>query len=108
MYLLYLGEFGHEGAFISTDPNRQHSPIFGIGGILVPDEMWRSLDRGYLDLNRTFFRNEIANSNSRAERWELKGSSLCKPSNQANHRNKRFGVGVLNLLKNHNCSLIAK
>ena len=70
--------------------------------------MWRSLDRGYLDLNRTFFRNEIANSNSRAERWELKGSSLCKPSNQANHRNKRFGVGVLNLLKNHNCSLIAK
>jgi hypothetical protein len=108
MYLLYLDEFGHEGVYDPADPRKQSSPIFGLGGVLVSDEKWKALDRGYLDLKRYFFANEIRNCGDRPERWEFKGNTLSTPSKQSNRRNQRFGIAVLDLLKRCDCTIVGK
>ncbi len=108
MHLLYLDEFGHNGVFDPALPNHQHSPIFGLGGVFVQDAAWRELDRGYLRLKLAFFRNEIANSGERPERWEFKGTTISTPSKQKNRRNHRFALAVLGLLKRLDCLVIAK
>lgn len=108
MFILYLDEFGHNGTFDPADPTRQHSPIFGLGGVLIRDSQWRDLDRGYLRLKANFFSSNIQASGERAERWEFKGTNISKPSNQKNKQNERFAHAVLALLQSLGCTIVAK
>jgi hypothetical protein len=42
MYIVYLDEFGHIGPYISrSSPNYQESPVFGLGGLILPADQVR-------------------------------------------------------------------
>lgn len=108
MFLLYTDEFGHSGFYDPADPRHAHSPIFGLGGILVEHTRVRHLDRAYLEMKRRYFRSDIAQSGKRDERYEFKGNRLAKPSNATNRRNLRFGRELLELLISQDCKILAR
>jgi len=107
MYLLYLDEFGHCGRFDPASPTHNHSPVFGLGGVLVRHDRWKDVDRGYLYLKRNYFAREIAAGGGRPERFEFKGRTVATPSRQGNRRNQRFARAVLSLLSRHDCKVVA-
>ena len=91
MFVLYLDEFGHDGAWNPVDPRNAHHPLFGLAGFAIPADSCRDFDRSFLRLKRQFFAREIERARIvdglRAERFEHK--------ELANRRDVRFTVAVL-------------
>jgi len=43
LYIAHLDEFGHIGPYISReDPSYNDSPVFGLGGMILPYDKTRS------------------------------------------------------------------
>jgi hypothetical protein len=95
VYILYLDEFGHDGKWIPGDPQYGHHPLFGLAGFVIREEFWRDLDRGYLQLKKSFFKHELERAlvvdGQRPERFEAKSLS--------NRRDLRFAGAVLELIE---------
>lgn len=89
-YIAYLDEFGHDGPFVSkTDHRYKTSPVFGLGGFLIPAEEARYFSTSFFKLKSRMFEQEISHSSKKASQWEKKGSDLFKPSKIGRHREIR-------------------
>lgn len=97
-YALYLDETGSTEAH-SIPVKNGDTPIFTLGGVILPLERWREYDRKYLYLKRDFFKAEIDRSKKTDSAWEIKGTDLFAPRNAASERNKVFVYKVFDLIK---------
>lgn len=77
MLVAYLDELGHVGPYISTGHKKfNHNPIFGYGGIVLPERQIRKFGAKFEHLKARQFRNEIIPSGKHPRRWEKKGSEI--------------------------------
>jgi Protein of unknown function (DUF3800) len=77
LYVAYLDEFGHVGPFVSrTDDRYNDSPVFGIGGFVLPHTATREFSGWFYRLRNQLLSFEIERSGLPPSRWEKKGSSL--------------------------------
>lgn len=98
-WALYLDETGRPDPH--TIPVKiGDTPVFTLGGVVLPIDRWREFDRAYLYLKREFFAAEIERSSKIDCVWEAKGSDLLAPRNADSERNKVFCYRVLDLIKN--------
>ncbi|WP_316227767.1 DUF3800 domain-containing protein [Bradyrhizobium sp. SZCCHNR3015] len=97
-WALYLDETGSTEAH-GIPVKTGDTPIFTLGGVILPLDRWREYDRKYLYLKREFFRAEIDRSKKSDIAWEIKGTDLFAPRNAASERNKVFVYRVLDLIK---------
>ncbi len=88
LYCVYIDEFGHVGPFVSRDhPRYNTSPIFGLGGILVPSEEVRNLGEFFLAHKARFLGQEMrAHGVTDPLTWEKKGSALYTAQNYTKYR----------------------
>lgn len=81
-FIAYLDEFGHIGPFVSrSDPRHGTSPIFGLGGFLLPLEHVRSFATWFYQLKCRLLAFEIERAGIPAYRWEKKGAALYTSTN---------------------------
>lgn len=80
MYFAYLDEFGHIGPYVGRK-NRKHneSPVFGLAGILLPEQSIRPFATFFLKQKETHFKHDLENSRKMAAKWEKKGTSFIRP-----------------------------
>lgn len=63
LYVAYLDEFGHIGPFISRiHPEHRTSPIFGLGGIVLPSDRVRGFATWFFKLKCNLLKFEIERS----------------------------------------------
>jgi len=81
-YFVYLDEFGHLGPFISRRHEKYNSsPIFGLGGIILPVEEVRNFSMFFYKLKTKLLNFEIIESGKHSSQWEKKGSALYTVKN---------------------------
>ncbi len=77
MYIAFIDEFGHIGPYISrSDPKHNASPVFGMGGMLLPEDSVRHFATWFYQLKGNLLGSEIKKSGKHPATWEKKGSSL--------------------------------
>jgi hypothetical protein len=77
MLLAYLDEFGHIGPFVARrDPKYNASPVFGLGGIVLPKENVRAFAVWFYQLKGRLLDREITKAGAHPATWEKKGTSL--------------------------------
>jgi hypothetical protein len=82
VYVAYLDEFGHVGPFVSrSHAVHNTSPVFGLGGIVLPVEHVRSFASFFYRLKCDLLSFEIERAGVPAHRWEKKGASLYTTQN---------------------------
>lgn len=98
MFFVFLDEFGHIGPFISRkDPSHNTSPVFGVGGIILPEQAVRKFSSAFLQLKSAFFDDEISNSRKIAQIWEKKGTDIFKPRPLEKYtERRRLGFRLIN------------
>jgi hypothetical protein len=80
MIFAYLDEFGHIGPFYGRDhPQYNTSPVFGLGGILLPEHSVRSFATYFLKQKTNLLGQDIATSGKQPYEWEKKGTNLFTP-----------------------------
>lgn len=68
---VYLDEFGHIGPFMSrTAPKYNESPVFGLAGIILPEDAIRPFATRFLKLKEHIFKDEIKQSGKISGEWE--------------------------------------
>ncbi len=92
-YVAYLDEFGHVGQYVSRNhPQFRTSPVFGLGGVLLPAEEVREFAIFFYQLKCQLLAWDINNDNPRdlpAYQWEKKGSKLFTTKNITHYRSLR-------------------
>ena len=64
---VYLDEFGHIGPFMSRASARYNeSPVFGLAGVILPEDAVRPFATRFLQLKQNVFKTEIAHQGSLA------------------------------------------
>jgi hypothetical protein len=104
LYVAYLDEFGHIGPFISrTDPAHKTSPVFGLGGIVLPYTQVRPFATWFYKLKINLLKYEIDKSGVHPAKWEKKGSALYTTTNVSKYRELRTATNrILNKIEaNH-------
>lgn len=93
MRIAYLDEFGHIGPFISRN-DKQHntSPVFGLGGIVLPHDQARHIATFMLQLKEGMLARDLAKAGVPAHSWEKKGSELITTRNIRKYVHVREGV----------------
>jgi hypothetical protein len=82
VYVAYLDEFGHIGPFVSRSHAAHNtSPVFGLGGLVLPVERVRSFASFFYRLKCNLLAFEIERAGVPAHRWEKKGASLYTTQN---------------------------
>ena len=82
LYVAYLDEFGHIGPYISKDdPKHNTSPVFGLGGIVLPHAKVRQFATFFFKLKNDLLSFEIGKSGCHPAKWEKKGSALFTTKN---------------------------
>jgi hypothetical protein len=77
MLFVYLDEFGHIGPYFGrAHPQFNSSPIFGIAGIIFPEEAIRPFASFFLQRKAELLDFEISKSKKPAYEWEKHGSNL--------------------------------
>jgi hypothetical protein len=77
MLFVYLDEFGHIGPYFGRAHDRfNSSPIFGIAGIIFPEEAVRPFASFFLQRKNELLGFEIVKSGKQAYEWEKHGSNL--------------------------------
>lgn len=100
-YIAYLDEFGHIGPFISrTHENHKTSPVFGLGGIILPVDQVREFAIYFYQLKGRLLAFELTNPeyNPRqlpAYQWEKKGATLYTTRNMETYPELRKATGRL-------------
>ncbi len=79
-YNVYLDEFGHIGSFISRYHAKYNdSPVFGLGGMLLPTEAVREFAIFFYKLKCNLLSYDLQHKNPHAlpaYQWEKKGSAI--------------------------------
>lgn len=101
-HFVYLDEFGHNGPFMSrTAPKYNESPVFGLAGIILPEEAVRPIATKILQLKEFIFKDEIKKSNIRSSHWEKKGIEIFTAKQLARYPHFRStGFRLLNYVRN--------
>lgn len=82
IYFCYLDEFGHIGPFLSrTDPRHSTSPVFGLGGLVLPALQVRNFATFFYRLKCNLLTEEIQSRGEHPAKWEKKGTSLYTRKN---------------------------
>jgi hypothetical protein len=82
LYFAYLDEFGHIGPYLGRmDPRHKTSPIFGLGGLVLPYAEVRGFATWFFKLKCNLLDFEIQRSGVAAYQWEKKGSALFTSKN---------------------------
>ena len=89
-YLVYLDEFAHVGPYIQrSDPRHNTSPVFGLGGIIIPADQIRPFSSWFYSLKCNLLSFEIERDEIPPFRWEKKGASLYKTNNITRYKELR-------------------
>jgi hypothetical protein len=79
MYFVYLDEFGHIGPYVGrTNPKFNESPVFGLAGMILPEDAVRPFATYFLKQKEGIFQNEIELSGKISAKWEKKGTSFIR------------------------------
>jgi hypothetical protein len=99
--LVYLDEFGHIGPFMSRDsPKHNESPVFGLAGIILPEQAIRPFATKFLQLKEYIFAGEIKASGKLASHWEKHGTHIFTPKLVARYPHFRStGFRILNYVR---------
>lgn len=93
MYLVYADEFGHVGPYTGrNDPKFNESPVFGLGGIVLPVDQVRPFATWFFKLKSNLLDWEIQRSGEPAYSWEKKGSQLYTTENVLKYRELRIAT----------------
>ncbi|MDR1660979.1 MAG: DUF3800 domain-containing protein [Azoarcus sp.] len=88
--MAYLDEFGHIGPFVSREhPLHNTSPVFGLGGFVLPSGRVRSFATWFYQLKCNLLRFEINRAGVPAYQWEKKGAALYTTANVLKYRELR-------------------
>jgi hypothetical protein len=98
---VYLDEFGHIGPFMSRHNKRYNeSPVFGLAGIILPEDAVRPFATRFLQLKENVFRTEIKKSGKIAQQWEKHGTEIFTPKLVARYPHFRStGFRLLNYVR---------
>ncbi len=98
LYIAYLDEFGHLGPFVSKDdPKYNTSPVFGLGGIVLPSDSVREFATWFFKLKCDLLKFEIERDGIPPFRWEKKGSALLTTRNITSYKQVRLAINrILN------------
>lgn len=89
-YIAYLDEFGHIGPFVSREhPTHNTSPIFGLGGFVLPAGKVRAFATWFYQLKCNLLQFEIDRDGIPAYQWEKKGASLYTSQNITKYKELR-------------------
>jgi len=89
-YIAYLDEFGHIGPFVSREhPQYNTSPIFGLGGFLLPSSKVRAFATWFYQLKCNLLQFEIERDGIAPYHWEKKGAALYTTTNVLKYRELR-------------------
>ncbi len=102
LYFGYLDEFGHIGPYIARDhPAHNDSPVFGLGGMILPYNEIRSFTTWFYQLKCRLLEWEIAQSGQHPATWEKKGSSLFTTRNVTTYPEVRKATNrILSKIRN--------
>lgn len=82
LYFAYLDEFGHIGPYVSRDdPAYNDSPVFGLGGVILPYNQVRGFSTWFYQLKCRLLAWEIGQSGQHPATWEKKGAALFTTKN---------------------------
>jgi hypothetical protein len=98
---VYLDEFGHIGPFMARNqPRYNESPVFGLAGIILPEEAVRPFATRFLQLKEHVFKKEIAASRGLGAEWEKHGSTIFTAKHLARYPHFRStGFRLLNYVR---------
>lgn len=95
-YFVYLDEFGHIGPYISkTDKKHHTSPIFGLGGLILPAKEVRTFSSFFFQLKNSLCCDEISSQDKHPSECEVKGSYVFRPKNLEKYPQLRRSVNRL-------------
>ncbi len=102
MFIAYLDEFGHIGAFNARHAEKfNESPVFGLGGVVLPATEVRGFASWFYELKKRLLAWEIKKSGESPYTWEKKGSQLYPTENVLKYRELRHATGrILNHIGN--------
>lgn len=96
LYFAYLDEFGHIGPYIGrNDPAHNDSPVFGLGGMILPYTSVRHFSTWFYQLKCNLLAWEIEKSGQHPATWEKKGSALYTTMNVNKYRQVRTATNRL-------------
>lgn len=98
---VYLDEFGHIGPFMSRHSKRYNeSPVFGLAGLILPEDAIRPFATQFLQLKEHVFQNEIQRSGKIPQEWEKHGTEIFTPKLVARYPHFRStGFRLLNYIR---------
>jgi Protein of unknown function (DUF3800) len=80
MILAYLDEFGHVGPYFGRGHARfNHSPVFGLAGIILPEDAVRQFASFFLHRKTDLLGFDIQRSGKEPYEWEKHGTNLYTP-----------------------------
>lgn len=80
MYFAYLDEFGHIGPYVSRSSRKHNeSPVFGLAGIVLPENAVRPFATYFLKQKEYSFKSELETAGKKVAKWEKKGTSFIRP-----------------------------
>ncbi len=92
-YVAYLDEFGHVGQYVARNhPKYKTSPVFGLGGMLIPAHEVREFAIYFYKLKCQLLSYDLVHDNPGnlpAYQWEKKGSQLYAPRNVQKYKELR-------------------
>jgi hypothetical protein len=95
-YIAYLDEFGHIGPYIRRSHEIHNtSPVFGLGGIVLPAERVRPFASWFYRLKCNLLAFEIERAGVPAWQWEKKGASLYTTQNVVRYEQLRRATARL-------------
>lgn len=95
-YIAYLDEFGHSGPYVSRiDLYHKTSPVFGLGGIILPASNARKFSAWFHWFKKELFKYEINQSGIPSYHWEKKGSKLFKTKGKLKYKNNNLKILIL-------------
>lgn len=98
MIIAYLDEFGHNGPFFSWDhPRYNTSAVFGLAGIMLPEDSVRQFASLFLRRKTDLLSVEIVRSGKEPYEWEKKGTNLFTAASVERYPEvRRAGLRLLN------------
>ncbi|MBN8963041.1 MAG: DUF3800 domain-containing protein [Rhizobiales bacterium] len=99
---VYLDEFGHIGPYMGRKNIRYNeSPVFGLGGIILPETAIRPFATKFLQLKEHLFAMEIAKAKTIGALWEKKGTEIFTTKHVAKYKHYRAtGFRLINEIRN--------
>lgn len=102
LYVAYIDEFGHIGPFVHRQDKRHNdSPVFGLAGVVLPEDQIRSFGTWVFKVKSEVFAKEIAAAGASAKatrpwEWEKKGTEIFKAKCIKSQKIIRFGKKLIN------------